>query len=112
MPRVDNSPEIPGLIPDYKTMRSRRVLQVAIVVGLVVRVALLASTGSLATKIVDEQHYAQIAENLVAGHGFGWGPGKLTSIRPPLFPGLVAAVWTMTGPGHLQIIRILNILVW
>jgi len=89
--------------------RARRVLFLAFGLGLAVRVAILANTGALGTKIVDEQHYSQIAQNIAAGNGFAWGPGEPTSIRPPLYPGLLAAVWTAV-PNNLQAIRVLQML--
>jgi len=89
--------------------RARRVLFVAFVLGVAVRVAILANTRALGTKIVDEQHYSQIAQNIAGGNGFAWGPGEPTSIRPPLYPGLLAAVWT-ASPNNLQAIRVLQIL--
>jgi 4-amino-4-deoxy-L-arabinose transferase-like glycosyltransferase len=89
--------------------RARRVLFLAFALGLAVRVAILANTRALGTKIVDEQHYSQIAQNIAAGNGFAWGPGEPTSIRPPLYPGLLAAVWTVS-PNNLQAIRVLQML--
>ena len=87
----------------------QRLLMVALAIGLLVRLAVLANTGSLEPKIVDEQQYSQIAENIVAGHGFAWGPGQPTSIRPPLYPALLAGVWAVS-PGNLQAVRVLQIL--
>jgi len=89
--------------------RAQPVLFIALVLGLVIRVAILANTGALGTKIVDEQHYSQIAENIAGGNGFAWGPGEPTSIRPPLYPGLLAVVWT-ASPNNLQAIRVLQML--
>ena len=60
-------------------------------------------------KIVDEQQYAELGQNVAAGHGLAWGPGRLTSIRPPLYPGVLAAVWAIS-PGNLQAVRVLQIL--
>ena len=62
------------------------------------------------TGIVDEQHYAQLASSLRAGDGFAWGPGQPTSLRPPLYPALLAAVWTVAGDGNLQAVRFVQIL--
>jgi 4-amino-4-deoxy-L-arabinose transferase-like glycosyltransferase len=90
-------------------LRARRVLFTAFVLGLAVRGVILANTGALGTPIVDEQHYSLIAQNIAAGHGFAWSPAEPTSIRPPLYPGLLAAVWTLT-PNNLQAIRVLQIL--
>jgi 4-amino-4-deoxy-L-arabinose transferase-like glycosyltransferase len=86
-----------------------RGLTIAFAVGLVIRLAILSNTGSLATKIMDEQQYRQIAQNIVAGHGFAWGPGQPTSIRPPLYPALLAGVWAIS-PDNLQAVRVLQIL--
>jgi 4-amino-4-deoxy-L-arabinose transferase-like glycosyltransferase len=82
----------------------------AFVIGLAIRVAILANTGGLTPKIVDEQQYSQIAQSIVAGHGFAWGPGQPTSIRPPLYPALLAVVWGLS-PGNLQAVRVLQILI-
>jgi 4-amino-4-deoxy-L-arabinose transferase-like glycosyltransferase len=88
---------------------TRRALLIAFGVGLAIRVAILANTGGLATKIVDEQQYSQIARSLVAGDGFAWGPARPTSIRPPLYPGLLAGVWAIS-PDNLQAVRVIQIL--
>lgn len=90
---------------------TRLILRTAIVLGLVLRLAILWSTGGLETEIQDEQHYVQIAGNIVDGNGFAWGPGEPTSIRPPLYPGLLAALFTVTGTGNLQAVRFLQILI-
>ncbi|HUK34582.1 MAG TPA: hypothetical protein VLV86_11755, partial [Vicinamibacterales bacterium] len=65
----------------------RAVLWVCFAIGLVVRLAVWADTGTLGLKITDEQQYTQIAQNVRAGNGFAWAPGQPTSIRPPLYPG-------------------------
>src|SRR5262249_49505704 len=80
------------------------------VIGLVVRLAILSQTGTLDTRIVDEQHYSTLAENLVQGNGFAWGPEQPTSIRPPLYPGMLAALWRVTGTRNYQAVRVLQIL--
>lgn len=86
-----------------------RTLGWALALGLILRLAILAQTGGLDTVIGDELQYRQIADSLVAGDGFGWGPDRLTSIRPPLYPGLLAAIWTATGGDNLQVVRGLQI---
>jgi hypothetical protein len=60
-------------------------------------------------RITDEQQYSQIARSIVAGDGFAWAPGQPTSIRPPLYPGLLAALWSIS-PDNLQAVRGLQIL--
>jgi 4-amino-4-deoxy-L-arabinose transferase-like glycosyltransferase len=89
--------------------RTGTVILVAFATGLVIRLAILASVQLLGTPIVDEQHYVQLAASLLQGHGFAWGPGRPTSIRPPLFPGFVAAIWTVSGIGNLQAVRAVQV---
>src|SRR5262245_43055959 len=87
----------------------RALLLFAVALGLLLRVGILAHTVGLGTPIVDEQHYSQIASNILNGHGFAWGPGRPTSIRPPLYPSLVAAVWAIAGEGNLQAVRLVQV---
>src|SRR5262245_49890481 len=94
---------------ENREARSRRVLWAALAIGLLVRIVLWWKVASVDTQIVDEQHYRQIAENLIAGNGFAWGPGRLTSMRPPLYPGLLALTWSLVGGVNLQVVRILQI---
>ncbi len=82
----------------------------SLAIGLVIRLFTLWQTSSLGLPITDEQHYATIARNILAGNGFAWEPGLLTSIRPPLYPGLLALVWSVFGADSLQPVRVLQIL--
>jgi 4-amino-4-deoxy-L-arabinose transferase-like glycosyltransferase len=79
------------------------------VAGLLLRIAILWNTRELGTPIMDEQQYSQIARNIVAGNGFGWSAGEPTSIRPPLYPALLAGTWSIFGRDSLQAIRIIQI---
>jgi 4-amino-4-deoxy-L-arabinose transferase-like glycosyltransferase len=88
---------------------SHRALVIGLVVGLAIRLIVLSQTSSLGAKIVDEQQYLELATSLADGHGFAWKSGELTSLRPPLYPAVVAAVWTVTGSRSLQTIRLLQI---
>jgi 4-amino-4-deoxy-L-arabinose transferase-like glycosyltransferase len=95
---------------DSSSSRVNRLLVIALVLGMGVRCAIFLNTSHLGTPIVDEQQYSQIAHSIVAGHGFAWGPGDPTSIRPPLYPAVLAAVWAVS-PDNLQAVRVLQILV-
>jgi 4-amino-4-deoxy-L-arabinose transferase-like glycosyltransferase len=95
---------------DSSSSRANALLVIALLLGMGVRCVILLSTSHLGTQIVDEQQYSQIARSIVAGHGFAWGPGDPTSIRPPLYPALLAAVWAVS-PDNLQAIRVLQILI-
>jgi 4-amino-4-deoxy-L-arabinose transferase-like glycosyltransferase len=89
---------------------SRSILMAALIIGLLIRLAILWQTSDLSTKIIDEQQYSQIARSIVAGHGFAWGEGAPTSIRPPLYPGMLAAIWRVAGSENLQAVRAIQIL--
>lgn len=86
------------------------ILGVALVVGLAVRVGVLRQTSELAPKIFDEHHYSELATSLADGKGFSWATGEPTSLRPPLYPAMVAAIWTATGTRDYQVVRLVQIL--
>ena len=77
----------------------------AIALGIVVRLGILSQTSNLGLEIVDERHYAQLADNLRAGNGFAWGPGQLTSERPPAYPVFLATIWFVAGAHNYQAVR-------
>jgi len=60
-------------------------------------------------QIVDEQHYSTLARNVADGVGFAWSVGHPTSIRPPLFPFFVAALWKITGTDGPAIVRVAQV---
>jgi 4-amino-4-deoxy-L-arabinose transferase-like glycosyltransferase len=86
-----------------------RQLSVVFVLGLVLRVGILTQTSTLGTPIMDEQQYSQIARTVTAGNGYGWDVRSPTSIRPPLYPALLAGVWKVFGNGNLQVVRAVQI---
>jgi 4-amino-4-deoxy-L-arabinose transferase-like glycosyltransferase len=87
----------------------RLALRVALVLGLLVRLGVFWHTSALGPEIDDEKHYVQLANNILDGNGFAWGPGRPTSIRPPLYPALVASVFAIAGRGSFQAVRLLQI---
>jgi 4-amino-4-deoxy-L-arabinose transferase-like glycosyltransferase len=66
---------------------------------------LLYTTREMRLMIVDEQHYYTLALSLLHGEGFAWTPGKLTSLRPPLYPTFIAFLWQIKGGESLLLIR-------
>jgi len=86
-------------------------LLVLLTIGLLVRVALLSQMNSFGLQIVDEDHYFKLAESIFSGLGLAWGSDTPTSIRPPLYPGFVALVWTVIGEKSLWVIRIVQIVI-
>jgi len=49
----------------------------------------------------DEVEYHLLAKNLAEGNGLTYDGTALTSFRPPLIPGFLAAVYTMFGPSYV-----------
>src|SRR5262249_26657984 len=76
---------------------SPSLLIVVLVAGLALRLVLLAQTAVTPLRIVDEHHYAELATSIAEGRGFAWASGEPTSIRPPMYPLFIAALWWMTG---------------
>jgi len=79
--------------------------------GFILRIVFLIETAGTELKIVDEQHYFELASSLLAGWGFAWGPDEPTSIRPPLYPGFLALVWMVVGEKSLVAIRAFQVVV-
>jgi 4-amino-4-deoxy-L-arabinose transferase-like glycosyltransferase len=91
-------------------VREHRALAVVLAAGLLVRLVLLVASYSTQVQIGDERQYVQLAANLFHGHGFVFEPGRPTSMRPPVYPMFIAAVWSLTGHESLQAIRAVQIL--
>jgi 4-amino-4-deoxy-L-arabinose transferase-like glycosyltransferase len=85
--------------------RAHRGLAGILAAGLLARLALLAACSTLPLKIVDEQHYVQLASSVAHGRGFAWVDGQLTSMRPPLYPLFIASLWTLSDSESLQLVR-------
>jgi 4-amino-4-deoxy-L-arabinose transferase-like glycosyltransferase len=87
---------------------TRRVLSLILLTGLALRFLILAATIDLGPRIVDEQHYRDLALNLLEGRGFASASGP-TSLRPPLYPAMMAAVWSVAGAANYQAVRVVQI---
>jgi 4-amino-4-deoxy-L-arabinose transferase-like glycosyltransferase len=96
---------------DTFVARSRKhaALLAVLCVGLAVRLVLLAGFSGTGLEIEDEKHYHEIASSLLEGDGFA-REGRLTSMRPPLYPALVAGVGFVAGIDNLQAVRLVQIL--
>ena len=86
-----------------------RSLLVILALGLAARLALWAGAGGLAPRIDDELSYVAIATSLTERGEFADVPGRPTSIRPPLYPAFVAAVYTLAGVGDFQAVRLAQV---
>ncbi len=57
----------------------------------------------------DEKEYDKIAVQLAQRGEFAVTPGVLTSIRPPLYPAMVAGVYRLFGVRNYQAVRLLQV---
>ena len=85
-----------------------RALLVILVAGAVFRLALWAWFRDVPPHIWDEKDYNALATNLVRHGEFGFSPGSPVSIRPPLYPALVAGVYRLFGVDNFQAVRLLQ----
>lgn len=92
--------------------KEQRVLLLAVIgIGIVIRLVLIYATRETGLMIEDEQHYHTLALNILHGHGFAWEPGHLTSMRPPLYPAFMAAVWAATDTDSVLTVRAAQIVI-
>ncbi|WP_181494269.1 ArnT family glycosyltransferase [Thermosulfuriphilus ammonigenes] len=59
--------------------------------------------------IVDEQYYNKLALSILERGEFGWRPGHLTAIRPPLYPVFLALIYKVFGPENYNAVRLIQI---
>jgi len=85
-------------------------LLIILLIGLLPRLGLLGYFWDKAPKIVDATHYQAIAKNIYNHHEFAHTKGRLTSMRPPLYPALLSAIYCLTGGIHLNAVRIVQII--
>lgn len=90
--------------------RAARALALVVGVGLVARFALLPLFADVGPQTVDAREYSALAVNIVERGEFAVKPGQPTSARPPLYPAMVAAVYAVVGPGSLQAVRFVQVL--
>ncbi len=96
--------------PDASPATASRALGLILVAGLAVRLGLWLWFAPLAPHIVDEQEYNRLAHNLLAHGEFAYEPGRPTSLRPPLYPLLVAGVYAVAGVDNFQAVRLVQVL--
>src|SRR5262245_18871477 len=85
---------------------ARRALLWILLSGAVLRLALWAWFQDLPLNVWDEQDYNQLAIRLVTHGDYASPTGELVSLRPPLYPGLVAAIYAVCGLENYQAVRL------
>src|SRR5690348_1331789 len=75
-------------------------LMIILFLGSILRLLVCFWFNGGALTIWDERDYNRLAVNLCTRGEFGIQPGKPTSLRPPLYPAVVAAVYALFGLGN------------
>ncbi len=83
-------------------------LLVLLTLGAAVRLALWACFAGLPPSIEDERDYNALACNLVLHGEYAFQPGQPDSLRPPLYPALVAGAYRLFGLENYQAVRLLQ----
>jgi 4-amino-4-deoxy-L-arabinose transferase-like glycosyltransferase len=84
-------------------------LSLLLVVGLFVRLALLWRFDGMDLRVSDERDYDELAINLVRHHEYAFEQGIPTSLRPPLYPALVAGIYQIAGLQNYQAVRLVQV---
>jgi 4-amino-4-deoxy-L-arabinose transferase-like glycosyltransferase len=98
---------------DTEESQNRRTISplvVILLVGAALRLALWFHFEGLPLHDDDEKDYNNIAVNLVERGEFAYKPGEPVSLRPPLYPALVACVYAVAGVENYQAVRFLQAL--
>jgi 4-amino-4-deoxy-L-arabinose transferase-like glycosyltransferase len=88
-----------------------RNLVVVLVVGAVLRLALVLWFHGRPLEVHDERDYDQLATTLVETARYAAPSGELTSLRPPLYPALVAGVYLVAGVENHTAVRLVQVLI-
>jgi len=102
-------PQLAATQPAQGRLARRELWQVGLLLlaGLVLRLVLLWRCDGMALGISDERDYDRLATSIVQRGEFGF-EGQLTSIRPPLYPALVAAIYALSGVQNYQAVRLVQ----
>jgi 4-amino-4-deoxy-L-arabinose transferase-like glycosyltransferase len=84
-------------------------LGAVLIAGLILRLGLLWRFDGMDLKVWDEGDYDQLAANLVRHGEYAFEPGQPTSLRPPLYPAMVAGIYRVAGIGNYQAVRLVQI---
>lgn len=84
-------------------------LTAAIAVGLAIRLMCWFWSFQSNTLHDDERDYNRLAQMIVMHGEFAFDPGRPVSLRPPLYPAIVAAIYSIVGVDNYQAVRLVQI---
>jgi 4-amino-4-deoxy-L-arabinose transferase-like glycosyltransferase len=100
----------PSILDPRSSVPQLRPLVWILLAGAAVRLVVWLWLGGLPIHIHDEGDYNTLAVNLVRHGEFGFTPEEPTSLRPPLYPFLVAGVYWLFGVENFAAVRLLQAL--
>ena len=100
-------PSARGDTPPVERWLPSRVAMV-LVLGLVLRLGLVAWLHGHPLYVWDERDYDLLATNLVQHGEFSFVPGTPVSLRPPLYPATLAAVYSVVGEHNFTAVRLIQ----
>ncbi len=89
---------------------ARRILTLLVIAGALVRFGLVAVFEGRTPEIVDAQDYDRLAVGLVETGRYQDETGRLTSLRPPFYPLLVAGLYESFGLQNYTAVRVAQVL--
>ena len=89
-------------------MKSKYILLIILLTGLAIRIPFLFLTWNAPLKIVDEQHYNDMAQYFAQSGNFGveGKEGHLSSIRPPMYVWTVAGFYKVLGTDNPTVVQL------
>lgn len=107
---LPTSPALPArAAPSISALAELARLSIVLLAGLLVRLVLLWRFADIGLEVFDERDYDQLAASIVEHGEYGFSPGQPTSLRPPLYPALVAGVYSLWGVHNDQAVRAVQI---
>lgn len=94
---------------DPTAREARRSLAIVLVASGLLRLALWTQFEGAPLHVWDERDYNALAVNLAEHGQFAFTPGRPISLRPPLYPAVVSAVYRASGFEDFQAVRLLQV---
>ncbi len=101
--------ELPGVSDDLTMAQAHRRLAGILLLALLLRIGVCWFFQGVGLQVWDERDYNQIAVNLATSGEFAFEPGQPISLRPPLYPAMLAAVYSVAGVENYPAVRIVQV---
>lgn len=107
--RPAGSPEKPLATDDVPASRAGGILAAILLGALALRLAVWVLFQGVPLQIWDERDYNRLAVNLATRGEFAFEPGQPISLRPPLYPATLGAIYRLAGVENYQAARLYQV---